>query len=160
MCLGPQPNAISMKSYSYGSSYMMKYNKSMVMRFWSAMISRVCVRPTSKSWFLNRVKIIMKHDPLMPCRNPCRLYIHIAFTDSISPSSVVCWTGSTFSTKANARIAMVTGTQSCVWSRPEGIVCTYILSCNLRHICNAPQTQPLSCGLHTYGRWVLNGYFF
>ena len=26
---------------------------------------------------------------LMPCRNPCRLYIHLAFTYSIGPSSVV-----------------------------------------------------------------------
>ena len=25
----------------------------------------------------------------MPCRNPCRLYIHLAFTYSIGPSSVV-----------------------------------------------------------------------
>jgi hypothetical protein len=26
---------------------------------------------------------------LMPCRNPCRLYIHLAFTFSVGPSSVV-----------------------------------------------------------------------
>ena len=26
---------------------------------------------------------------LMPCRNPCRLYIHLAFTYSVGPSSVV-----------------------------------------------------------------------
>ena len=26
----------------------------------------------------------------MPCRNPCRLYIHLAFTYSIGPTSIVC----------------------------------------------------------------------
>jgi len=26
----------------------------------------------------------------MPCRNSCRLYIHLAFTYYVGPSSVVC----------------------------------------------------------------------
>jgi hypothetical protein len=46
----------------------------------SAMVSWFCVRPTSKRWFLIH---------LMPYRNPCRLYIHLAFTYSVSPSIVV-----------------------------------------------------------------------
>ena len=58
---------------------------------------------------------------LIPCRNPCKLYIHLAFTYSDGPPSVV-WSeliGSAFSTNESAWIAMVTGPQSHVWSGPE-----------------------------------------
>ena len=56
------------------------------------MVSRVCVRPTSKRWFLKIVQVTMKHDPFdaIPCRNPCRLYIHLAFACSVGPSCIVC----------------------------------------------------------------------
>ena len=59
---GPQPNAISMNFYLCGSSRMIKYNKSKVMSILSAMVSRFCVRPTSKSWFLKIIQGTMKHD--------------------------------------------------------------------------------------------------
>jgi hypothetical protein len=42
---------------------MIKYNKSMAVRFWSAMVSYFCVRPTSKRWFLKIVQVSMKRDP-------------------------------------------------------------------------------------------------
>ena len=50
------------------------------------MVSYFYVRPTSKRWFLKIVQVTMKH---VPCRNPRRLYIHLAFTYSVGPSSVV-----------------------------------------------------------------------
>ena len=53
---------------------------------------------------------------------PCRLYIHLAFTYSVSPSSVV-WRelGPTppFSTNESAWSVMVTCSQSRVWSDPN-----------------------------------------
>ena len=35
----------------------------MVVSVRSAMVSRFCVRPTSKRWFLKVVQVTMKHDP-------------------------------------------------------------------------------------------------
>ena len=49
--------------YSSGSSHMMKCNKSIVVRFRSAMVTRFCDRPTSKRWFLKIVQVTVKHDP-------------------------------------------------------------------------------------------------
>jgi hypothetical protein len=52
-------------------------------------------------------------------QNPCRLYIHLAFTCSVghSKGSVKwTWTGSDFSTNERARSIMVTGSLPCVWS--------------------------------------------
>ena len=46
-----------------GSSHMIKYNISIVMRFRSAMVFGVCVRPTSKRQFLKIIQVTMKHDP-------------------------------------------------------------------------------------------------
>ena len=48
--------------YSCGSSHMIKQNKSMVLSIWSAIVSRFCVKPTSKRWFFNIVQMPMKHD--------------------------------------------------------------------------------------------------
>ena len=59
----------------------------MVVSVQSAMVFGFRVRPTSKRWFLKTIQVTMKHDPFNP--NPCRLYIHLAFTYSVSPSSVV-----------------------------------------------------------------------
>jgi hypothetical protein len=39
--------------------------------------------------FMKIVQVTMKHDPLMPCMNPCRLYLHLAFTYLVGPSSIV-----------------------------------------------------------------------
>ena len=36
----------------------------MVVNVWSAIVSRFCVRPTSKRWYLKMLQVIMKHDPL------------------------------------------------------------------------------------------------
>jgi hypothetical protein len=59
----------------------------------------------------------------IPHRNPCRLYIHLAFTYSVGPSSVVCvkrtWTGTAFSTNESAWSVMDTGSQPCVWKNPK-----------------------------------------
>jgi hypothetical protein len=59
---------------------------------------------------------------LMPCRNPRRLYTHLAFTYilrwSLKISVKRTWTGSTFSTNKSAWSVLVTGTQSRVWSGP------------------------------------------
>jgi hypothetical protein len=35
----------------------------MVVGIWSAMVSRFCVSPTSKRWFLKIIQVIVKHDP-------------------------------------------------------------------------------------------------
>jgi hypothetical protein len=35
----------------------------MVVSIRSAMVSRFCVKPTSKRWFLKIVQVTMKHDP-------------------------------------------------------------------------------------------------
>ena len=40
-----------------------KLNKSTVVNVRSAKVSRFCVRPTSKRWFLKMVETTMKHDP-------------------------------------------------------------------------------------------------
>jgi hypothetical protein len=39
-----------------------KWNKPTVVNVRSAMVSRLCVRPTSKRWFLKIIKVTMKHD--------------------------------------------------------------------------------------------------
>jgi hypothetical protein len=58
----------------------------------------------------------------MPCRNPCRLCIHLSFTYilrwSLKRSVKWTWTGSTLSTNESAWSVRVTGSQSRVWSRP------------------------------------------
>jgi hypothetical protein len=62
-------------------SHMMINDKSMDVRFQSAMVSqRFCVRHTTsnETWSI-----------LRPWRNPCGLCIHLAFTYSVGPSSVV-----------------------------------------------------------------------
>jgi hypothetical protein len=51
----------------------------------------------------------------MPCKNPCRLSIHLAFTYSVGSfdrSVKRNWTGSTFSTNESAWSVLVTGSQS------------------------------------------------
>jgi hypothetical protein len=58
----------------------------------------------------------------MPCRNPRRIYIHLAFTYilrwSLKRSVKWTWTGSAFSTNESAWSVMVVGSQSRVWSGP------------------------------------------
>ena len=52
-------NATPINFYSCGSSHMIKYNKSIVVSVRSALVSRFCVRPTSKKWFLKIVQVIV-----------------------------------------------------------------------------------------------------
>ena len=73
------------------------------------MASQVSVRPTSKKWFLKKVQVAMPWNMIhsMPCRNPCPIYIHLAFTYSIGPSTEVwnvkwTWTRSASSTNESA----------------------------------------------------------
>ena len=90
----------------------------------SAMASQFCVRRTSKRWFLKIVQVTMRHDPLMSCRNPCRLYIHLVvhkLHSSLKHSVRQTWTSSAFSTNESAWSVMVTGSQSRVWSGPKTI---------------------------------------
>ena len=47
------------------------------------------VRPTFKRWFWKHSKWPWNIIHLMPCSNPCRLYIHLTFTYSVGPSSIV-----------------------------------------------------------------------
>jgi hypothetical protein len=58
----------------------------------------------------------------MPCRNPCRLYIHLVFTYSIGPSSIV-WSelGPTLPFPAMTMLGVW-------WSRALNLVCEVALS--------------------------------
>ena len=77
--------------------------------------------PRDGFWKLSKWPWNMIHS--MPCRNPCRLYIHIAFTYilcwSLKRSVKRTWTGSTLSTNESAWSVMVTGSQSRVWNGPK-----------------------------------------
>jgi hypothetical protein len=42
---------------------MMKKNNPTVVSVRSAVVSRFCVRPTSKRWFLKIIQVTIKHDP-------------------------------------------------------------------------------------------------
>ena len=78
-------------------------------------------RPTFKRWVLKIIQVTMKQTYSMPCRNPCRLYIHLVFTYSrwsLKRSVKQTWTGSAFSTNESAWSGMVTGSQFRVWSDP------------------------------------------
>ena len=60
----------------------------------------------------------------LPCRNPCRFFIHKLFLWAFRPSPPSVkwtWTVSTFSTNENSYIAMVKDLQPCVWSVPKSV---------------------------------------
>jgi len=113
---------------SCGSLHMIKLNKPTVVSVQSAMVSQCCVSPTSKRWFLKIVQGSMKHDPFMPCRNPCRLYIHLAFTYSVGPSSVVWSEFGLAPPFPPMRVLEV------YWSRALNLVCEMALSCHFHDI--------------------------
>ena len=75
-------------SIHVGSSHMLKYNKSTVVRFWSDTIFHCCVRPTSKRLFMKIAERPWNTIHLMPCRNSCSLYNHLAITYSVGLSSL------------------------------------------------------------------------
>ena len=87
----------------------------------SAVVSQFYVRPTPRVVFGKQSKWPCTMIHSMSCRNPCRLYIHISFTYSVSPSSVVWSELYRFhlSTNESAWSVMVTGSQSRVWSGPK-----------------------------------------
>ena len=88
------------------------------MNVWSAIVSWFCVRPTSKRWFLKVFQWLWNMIHLIPCRNPCRLYIHLAFTYSLRWSLkhrvMQTWTGSAFSTNEMATSHIHTFSLLCV----------------------------------------------
>ena len=60
----------------------------------------------------------------LPCRTPCRLFIHEIFFRPLGPPPSCVkwtWTVSTILTYESSYIAMVTGLQSCVWSGPQHV---------------------------------------
>jgi len=120
MWLYPQRNACERVLF-IGSSHMMmmKCNKSTVVRFRSAMVTSFCVRPTVEKWFWEYSKWPWNMIHLMPCRNPCRLYIHLASTYSVGPWSAV-WSElrptPPFPPVRFSWSAMVMGPESRVWS--------------------------------------------
>jgi len=57
----------------------------------------------------------------MPCRNPCRLHIHLAFTYSIGPSSVA------WSKLGPAPSFLPMGLLEVQWSRALGLMCEVVL---------------------------------
>ena len=87
----------------------------------SAVVSQFYVRPTPRVVLGKQSKWPCTMIHSMSCRNPCRLYIHISFTYSVSPSSVVWSELYRFhlSTNESAWSVMVTGSQSRVWSGPK-----------------------------------------
>ena len=65
-----QWNSIHADPYTWSNKI-----KQQLWAFRSAMVSRFCVRPTSKRWFLWIVQVTMKHDPL-----DANVGIHVDFT--------------------------------------------------------------------------------
>ena len=132
------------------SSHKIQYSNPKVVRFWSAMVSEYCVRPTKWPW--NMI-------PLMLCKTSCGPNIHLAFTYSVGPSNVV-WSelgpAQPFPTNESAWSAMVTGLQSRVWSGPENAVqCTqyYFLG---HHCCKFGSKKPVDVMIrmnHTVCQW-------
>jgi hypothetical protein len=133
------------KSYVTGSSTKCYFNEFLfiqvlthdkiewtIVSVWSATVSRFCVRPTSKSWFWKYSKWLRKIIHLMPCKNPCKLYIHLAFTYSIGPSSIVWCKPGPAPPLAAMRVLEV------YWSRAFSLVCEVALkamcSKHLQHI--------------------------
>jgi hypothetical protein len=106
------------------------------------MVSRFCVRLTSKGWFLKIVQGPWNMIHLMPCRNPCRLYIHLAvhiLLWSLKRSvKKWTWTGAAFSTNESAWGVLVMGSQSRVWNGPHP-------QCQRKYSINQAQDKDSSC---------------
>ena len=63
MWSGWQPNAIPMNLYPCRLPHMIKHNKPTVVSIQSVVVSRFCVRPTFKKWFLKSIQVTVKYDP-------------------------------------------------------------------------------------------------
>jgi len=121
MWLGPQPNAFSMNFYP--CMVLTHWKNILNQRLWEFGVPWshglvLGLPPRDGIWKWLKWPWNMIH--LMSCRNPCRLYIHLAFT---------CYVGSSFSTNESARSAMVTSSQSHVWS---GLQCWRHYTCSLQ----------------------------
>jgi hypothetical protein len=89
MWLGTQPNVILVNVYSSGFLHMISRMNQRLWAFgipWSPGFV-LGLLPRGGSWKLSKWPWNMVHS--MPCRNPFMHYIHLAFTYSVSPSSVV-----------------------------------------------------------------------
>ena len=124
----------SVKSCVTGSSTKCYFNEFLFMQVlnmmeWNKNNGRECLEchglPVLSSAYLQEVVFEKKSKwpwnmiHLMPCRNPCRLYIHFAFTYSIGPSSVV-WSelgpALPFPLMRVLKSVIATGSHSRVWS--------------------------------------------
>jgi hypothetical protein len=76
------------------------------------MLSRFCVKPTSKRWVLKIVQVTTKRDPFDSIQ---KSILHWSLKRSVKST----WTGSTFSTNESTWRVMVTWSQSRVWSSPQ-----------------------------------------
>ena len=97
------------------------------------MISRFCVRLTSKRWVLKIVQVIMIH--LMPCRLYIPSCIHM-LRWSLECSVKRTWTGSAFSTNESAWTVLVTGPQSRVWGGPKLVTFVHVDPANITMGCH------------------------
>ena len=83
-------------------------------------ISTLGLPPRGSFWKWSKWPWKMIH--LMPCKNPRRLYIQLAFTYFVGPSSIM-WSklglAPHFSTNESAWSTMVMGPQSRMWSDPK-----------------------------------------
>ena len=98
-------------------SHTIKYNESTGVSVWNAMVSGFVLRLPPRDGFWNEFKWTWNMIRSMPCKNLCRVYVHLAFTYFVGPCEVNL-TGSTFSTHECVWSVMVMGVQSCVWNRP------------------------------------------
>ena len=71
---------------------------------------------------LKIVQVTIKHDLSMPCMSPCRLYIHLAFTYLVGPSSVV------WSELGPAPPFLPMWVLEVYWSRALSLVCEVALN--------------------------------
>ena len=70
----------------------------------------------------------------MPCRNPCKLYIHLAFKYFVGPSSVVWSELGPPAPPFPLMRMLVTGFQSHVWSGPHKLGCQIPMQNHLRYL--------------------------
>ena len=101
-------------SIHVGSLHMIKKN---------TMVSRFFVKLTFKRWFLKITQKTWNMIHLMACRNPCRLYVHCAFTYFVGPSSVMWSELGLAPPFPPMRVLEVQ------WSHALGLMCEVALGC-------------------------------
>ena len=101
--------------FMWGSLHMIKKKNTMVSWF--------CVKLTFKRWFLKITQKTWNMIHLMACRNPCRLYVHCAFTYFVGPSSVMWSELGLAPPFPPMRVLEVQ------WSHALGLMCEVALGC-------------------------------